>query len=848
MRLFNFLFTIFFYFAIILSVAAQDNSKVILLTTIFKTIEKTHNLSFNYLDKDIENIKIVPPKNEFSLLEKIYYLQDKTHLIYENIDNKYINVSITNSSKSIKTCGFVYSSEDNLPIENVNIQLSNGMNKLTNNTGFFELNADKSYGYSVSFVGYHSIQILTTENIPNKCLKIYLNPNIIQLNEVVSNPYLTSGIYKNIDGSFQLKPKKFGLLPGLIEPDVLQTMLQIPGVYSTDESVSSINVRSGTHDQNLFLWNGIKMYQTGHFFGLISVFNPYLSSDIKIYKNGSSAFYGESVSSVVDISTNSNPSKNNNFSAGINMINADIYSKYNFSKYNFIEIAVRKSISDYLKTPTFDRFFEKAFQNTAITNFANSQNVNYLSKNNFNFYDITVKYFHKIGLKNQIIFDFIIIKDKLTVSQKNSEYNPTFSKANELHQNNYGQNLTWKTNWNDKNSSIFSIYNSQYELDGQNLDLLSNENKIQENKVLDYGLKIENNHIINSKFVLNNGYQFSNVVVTNIDESNFNSVDKRTNENIKTHALILESKYQDSIARINVVIGLRTNYIEQFNKSLFEPRLQFNCGFTKHFNINLLAEIKSQTSFQVIELHSDYFGIEKRRWKVTDNNQIPVQTSKQASINLSFLKNNWLFSVENYYKKVSGISSTSQGFQNQFEFIKTIGNYESIGTEFLIQKKTNHFITWLSYNINTSKYNFEQLLQPVFTNNYEIDHIISWAGIYENNKLKIALGTKWHSGKPETNPINKDINYSNPQNPTIDFGMPNSKYLEAFFQVNGSITYKWISSKKVQYKLGFSVLNIFNRQNETNEYYKINNTFNTIEETKDYSLMRTPNLSFRIIF
>ena len=98
-----------------------------------------------------------------------------------------------------------------------------------------------------------------------------------------------------------MKPKKLGILPGLIEADVLQVMQQIPGINSVNESVSSINARGGTHDQNLFLWNGIKMYQTGHFFGLISVFNPNLAHTISIIKSGSSAFYGESVSSVVDI-------------------------------------------------------------------------------------------------------------------------------------------------------------------------------------------------------------------------------------------------------------------------------------------------------------------------------------------------------------------------------------------------------------------------------------------------------------------------------------------------------------------------------------------------------------------
>ena len=44
-------------------------------------------------------------------------------------------------------------------------------------------------------------------------------------------------------------------------------------IISVDESVANINIRGGTHDQNLFLWNNIRMFQTGHFFGLISAFS-----------------------------------------------------------------------------------------------------------------------------------------------------------------------------------------------------------------------------------------------------------------------------------------------------------------------------------------------------------------------------------------------------------------------------------------------------------------------------------------------------------------------------------------------------------------------------------------------
>ena len=381
-------YVLFFCFVFALSTYAQVKSKAIALKTILQLIEKQHHVNFNYIDDEIVVFKIEPPKKTSPLNDKINYLRKKTNLIFENIDDKFITISSKKEGDLI--CGYVFSKENNIPEESVNIQFINGASTTTDKNGYFELKKEKSTELLISHVGFSSKKV-EIANLQNKnCLKIFLEFEVLELKNVVANHFLTSGISRNIDGKFVIKPKKMGILPGLIEPDVLQTMLQIPGIYSADESLSSINVRGGTHDQNLFLWNGIKMHQTGHFFGLISAFNPNLAHTISISKNGSSAFYGESVSSVVDISSNSNKLEKNSFSAGINMINADVYSKLNINKKGFIEIASRRSITDLVKSPTYKQYFSKAFQNTTITNLLNNQNIDFLNDANFNFYDITL--------------------------------------------------------------------------------------------------------------------------------------------------------------------------------------------------------------------------------------------------------------------------------------------------------------------------------------------------------------------------------------------------------------------------------------------------------------------------
>ncbi len=841
LKQFHFLFFLFF---LALNLFAQDKGKVMPIKKIIIDIEEQHGVSFNYTEDNIEGLQLNPPQKSLSLEQKLEYLRKRTHLSFENIGNKFINIYKKNNESSI-ICGYVFSNIDKKPIENANVSLNNKTHITTDSEGYFEFNKEDKNTFIISHVGFTSKRITAGNPDAKNCLQIVLEPEITELHEIKTNAILASGISKNTDGSLEIKPKKFGILPGLIEPDALQTMQQIPGVNSLDESVSSINVRGGTHDQNLFLWNGIRMFQTGHFFGLISVFNPNLGHTISIYKNGSSAFYGESVSSVVAISSTPEKAEKNSFSAGINMINADVYGKYNLSKKSYIEISARKSITDFVETPTYKEYFNKVFQNTTITDFSQNQNLNYKSDKKFGFYDATIKYAQKIGLKDQIVLDLITIKDNLEVTKSAVSYNINKAQNNILRQQNYGGNLSWRRNWNNFNTTKINVYNSSYELLADQKSIYENQTVIQENTVNNNGVNLENNHILNSRFSFSNGYQFNEIGITNLEQVTNPDFYRKVKDVLRTHALILEGKYNDTISRVYFKGGMRLNYIEKFKKYIAEPRIQLGYGISKNLNLELLGELKSQNSQQIIDLQKDYFGIEKRRWIISNNGTIPIQKSRQLSLNLFYKKNDWLLDIENFYKKVTGITTSSQGFQNQLEFVRTTGGYEIWGIEMLVQKKINHFLTWLSYTYNENNYNFPNYEYSRFPNNFELTHTLSWAAIYEKNNFKIALGTKWTSGRPKTSPNLSQIDLFDP---VLVYNKPNDSNLNMFSQVNLSSTYKWETADGIQYKIGISILNILDRRNEISEYYRINSLTNSIEEVDTFSLQRTPNLSFRVSF
>jgi hypothetical protein len=78
---------------------------------------------------------------------------------------------------------------------------------------------------------------------------------------------------------------------------------------------------------------------------------------------------------------------------------------------------------------------------------------------------------------------------------------------------------------------------------------------------------------------------------------------------------------------------------------------------TQSLTIELLGEMKNQTASQVIDLQQDFMGIEKRRWTLADDREIPIQkannwlwesltrTNAGCSLSIIFTKDQWDFNA-----------------------------------------------------------------------------------------------------------------------------------------------------------------------------------------------------------
>lgn len=690
-----------------------------------------------------------------------------------------------------------------------------------------------------------SITQLNFKVLSSRFIAISAKHKTIQyLEEVVVTNYLTKGISKTNNGAIAVDAKAFDILPGLIEPDVLQIVQNLPGIISVDERISNINVRGGTNDQNLILYEGIRMYQSGHFFGLISAFNPYLSDEIRVAKNGTSALFGNGVSSTISIKNSNTVDNNFNGGLGANLLSVDGFAKIPLNKKMELQVSARRSFTDVLASTTYDAYFDRIFRDSEL-NASNNINTVLALDERFLFYDLNTKFLYDIDETSKLRINLLNIYNNLDYNQiftnSNNEFQEVRSTLNQL---SYGFSTSYSKEFNDDISASAQLYYSNYDLDAQNNDITNDQLLTQENKVEDYGLRIDISQNVDNNTEIRGGYQFNEVAVTNFEDVSNPDFTSLVKEIIRTHAFFGETERYSKSRNTYIRLGARISYFEKLKELVIEPRFAFNQKISNDIRLEILGELKSQSITQVIDLQQDFFGIEKRRWQLSNLDDVPLIRSQQISLGVSYNQNNLLVSLEGYYKNVDDITAQSQGFQNQFQFANDIGSYTITGLDFLVNKRFNNFSTWLSYTLSNNDYKFDNINDGnAFPNTVDLTHVANASLTYNLDNFKIGIGFNWHSGRAYSKPSNVQNN----ANSVIEYSNPNGSRLPDYFRADISAIYKFELMKGVKTEIGASVWNMFNQTNIINRYYTFD-ADDAIIEIDNRSLKFTPNLSFRANF
>lgn len=684
--------------------------------------------------------------------------------------------------------------------------------------------------------------------VSNRNIIIRRNNNSISideiqvLNEIILKNYLTKGIHKQKDGSFKISPKEIDLLPGITEPDVFQSLQLLPGVISPDETATGIHVRGGTPDQNLILWDGIKIYHSGHLFGTFSAFNPYITDDIMFINKGTDAKYGDRVSSVIDINTNNDVTSKFKGGFGLNLIEVDAFFEVPIVKNKLSVLAsVRRSFTDFLISNTYVKLSDKVFQNTISDTILKGDN-------NFFYFDYNLKVNWKLSKHNTVNFSFVNVENELETDLKDTGNRIVFTDL--LETENSGINLNWKKFWSSKFSHQFNTYYSKYGLSFHQTTIFNDttENFFEKlNMVNDFGANLNLIYKISNNQSISTGYQFSNnqikYTLSNVEQ---NENETNSDQILNTHSFYTSYRYKNKkIFDINA--GMRLNYYASLKELVFEPRLNIYKKISPVFSLNLTVEKKTQAVSQINETIERSLSLENQLWVISNNDQIPMIKSWQYTGGITFSKNNWNFEIDAYYKEIEGLTTLNRGFIDIDDFNFKKGESVVKGIDFYLKKQFGNYKTWTSYTLSTIKNHYEELNEDKsFPANADIPHIFYWSHEYTYKHFQFALGWRWHTGKPYSNAIGIEVDDYGDK--ILEYDGINAYRLPNYNRLDFSSTYNFKISKdrKINGRIGVSVLNILNEENILNRSYIINPSTEEINAIDTKSLQRVSNIVFRV--
>ena len=846
MKLNKFILGLFLLLACV-QIHAQNPTEKIKLSTFISSTEIKFEVKFSYAVEDVKTILISVPKEELNLKETIDFLNQNTSLNFKILDDRYIAVSKLN--KTISICGIIRSSNEKQALFGASIAVQGKtLGTVSDVDGRFEL--DKvpiNSEISISFLGFQTLTYKSQElDISTYgCRGILLNESNEILNQVFITKFLTTGLQKRLDGSIVLNTEQFGILPGLIEPDVLQSIQALPGVESKNESIANINVRGGNNDQNLMIWDDIKMYHSGHFFGLISAYNPHITEQVIVTKNGTSSEYSDGVSSTINMFTKDEFVGKFTGGAGINGISGDAFFQIPVSDKLELHVSGRRSFTDVFATPTYDNYFERSFQDSEInTQMPEGSEVS----STFIFYDYTAKLLYNLNEKHKFRANFIGIHNNLDYAEILTNGNSTETKNSNLEQSNLGFSSNFQSTWSDKWSSKLSVSFSNYTVNARDKRVETNQLLQQENEVLEIGVKLKTNYKLNNNLILLNGYQYNETGILNRTEVSAPAFQRTKKDVLRNHALFSEVEYKNKTTYAR--LGVRLNYFEKFDKLLIEPRVNIRQHISNSISLKLEGEFKNQSATQIVDFQDDFLGVENRRWILANDDNIPISTSQQGSFGIEYDHNNLHLGATAFYKFVEGITASNQGFYNNFQFINATGDYEAKGIEFLANKTALNYSAWISYTVSENNYNFESFTPSRFPNNVDIRHSVSAAFNYDIiQDLKLAVGGIWRSGLPYTKPLEGNETVQNGNTTFVNYDTPNSENLNEFIRWDVSITYQFELTQSSKASLSLGIRNITNSKNVLNRYYEVDpDDSNKALMIDNLSLQFTPNASFRVRF
>ena len=220
----------------------------------------------------------------------------------------------------------------------------------TNEYGYFNISLPEGETMlETSYIGYQK-DCRVIRHSGDCLITIELKPNKSLAEVTVESVRPETGITSSRMGAMMIPPQQIMRTPAILgEADVIKALHFLPGVQGGMAGQSNMNVRGGDSDQNLFLLDGMILYNVEHVMGFESAFMPDAVKHVNFYRGSFPARYGSRLSSVTDVRTKDGDMQqyHGTFSIGLLSSHLSAEGPIRRGRTSFI-VSARRTYADWL--------------------------------------------------------------------------------------------------------------------------------------------------------------------------------------------------------------------------------------------------------------------------------------------------------------------------------------------------------------------------------------------------------------------------------------------------------------------------------------------------------------------
>ena len=284
-----------------------------------------------------------------------------------------------------------------------------GKGAVTNLYGHYSLTLKSdSAELKVTYVGYEP-QTFSLELKRNVELNVRMRRSVT-LDEVTITAERTGDVRSSQMSALDVPVEKIKAVPVLFgEADIIKALQLMPGVQSGSEGNSGLYVRGGGPDENLFLLDGVSLYNVSHLGGFFSAFNTDAIKNVTLYKGSFPARFGGRLSSVLDVTQNNGNDQHLQGNVSIGLISAkmNLEGPINKGRTTF-SVSARRTYAELFLIPMILKIDEMV---ASQMNSATAQNAKFEA--GYWFYDLNAKVTHKFSDKSRLYGSFYMGEDQV---------------------------------------------------------------------------------------------------------------------------------------------------------------------------------------------------------------------------------------------------------------------------------------------------------------------------------------------------------------------------------------------------------------------------------------------------